>query len=92
MNSKPESSAATDTPAALPQKPSAMTPTGERRWNPNLVHVPHETKQGVLRTSDGTTYIRNQRTGAIRLGRPKVRGKRARKAERVARRLARGDC
>lgn len=49
---------------------------------------PSENNKGLMMTSDRTIYARNQDTDVIRRIRPKVRGKKARKAEKLARRVA----
>lgn len=54
------------------------------------VFLPLETSQGVIRTVDGRLYLRGK-NGSIKRARPKAKGKAARRAEREAKRLARGD-
>lgn len=54
------------------------------------VFLPIEVR-GMLRTLDGTVYRRDAQTGVVRRAVPKKKGKAARRAERKARRAARGD-
>lgn len=62
-----------------------------RRADRLPVRFPFETRQGIVKTQDGSLYVRDQRTGSLRRARPKAKGKAARRAEREARRLARGN-
>lgn len=59
-----------------------------REWHPRTVFIPTE-RRGIFRTHDGETYRRDADTGVIRCAQPKVRGKAARRADKVARQKAR---
>lgn len=52
--------------------------------------VPREFN-GAFMTLDKTEYRRDRTTGTIRRATPKLKGKARRRAERLARRLKRGD-
>lgn len=61
---------------AMPGPTLTKTATKEERWKPSRVRVPGETRQGLLRTSDGEIYHRDPTTNVIRRVRPlKVKGK-----------------
>ena len=58
------------------------------------IFIPVEDIHGVFRTHDGITYRRGRVSGVIRRTTPKVRGKAARRADKLERRLkqkAHGD-
>ena len=64
-------------PVGLAQQP--------REWKVNSVHIPVE-RFGVFQTFDREVYHRDDKTGVIRHTTTKVRGKAARRADKLARR------
>lgn len=74
-----------------PTPTTPSTTSSERPWSPRWVRVPTKTPipgstATGFRTSDGQPYFRDSTTSVIRHVRPKVRGKAARRADKVARR------
>lgn len=60
----------------------------QRQWSRNLFRIPFEFK-GHFKTADGILYTRSTTTGVIRRAIPKVRGKKARAADKIDRMRAR---